>query len=344
LENAIAAAGLKCDKGVTTDRCRLLRPPGTSNFKKPDTPLDVSFEYDSEQDFAFADLKQALKPYLSQLTTSRAMPFITDMKEGAKFRQSKHATQDDYDDLGAGVGEHKASPRDIDRVALVCPHMARVLETAGAGYSETLWRDHLRVALWSKDREQTAHRLSQGHDGYDPIKTEEKLKEVEKYQRGGDLGFPRCKTIQEHGANECSGCAWLKFDKSPLNAKAIIPDVVNSQASQYQPMKGGHYSACIENIEQLNSRYNRVKQGAHTNWFENMGLEGWHWDRGTQQSYQVSYYIPRRPDSLKLDMAGGFMTHKDGETALFSMVDEPYCKDAFSSAGVQTTPTARATK
>jgi hypothetical protein len=247
LADALAAAavstGLKLDTECTIDRTRVLRIAGTKNYKNKDNPTAVEIYYDEGGVFIFEELQQALTPYLQQLATGNAMPsFLEKMKTDTAIRQSGFATDDDHDDFG-GSGEHKALPRDIEQVALACPHVANALKTGGAGYAETLWRDDLRIAHWCKNREQTAHRLSQGHDGYDPIKTEEKLKEVEKYQLENDLGFPRCKTIQKNGAKECAGCAWLKFDKSPLSAKAIIPDAINPETGQYQPVRGGHYSA-----------------------------------------------------------------------------------------------------
>jgi hypothetical protein len=286
LADALAAAalsiGLKFDNVCTTDRTRVLRVPATFNYKT-NPPSPVTLEYDTGQDFALEELQQALAPYLPQLASDKPMPFISKMKETAKLQQTKLATDDDYDDLGAGIPERKAAvPRDIDRVATVCPHLATVLTIGGAGYSETLWRDHLRVAHWCKDREETAHRLSKGHVSYSPSETDEKLKEIAEYQQRGDYGFPRCATINRDGAKECVGCSWLRFDRSPLNAPGAlapqagtIPDVVGLDG-RYQPIPGGVYEANDLNLEQINNRYAIVISVSGAVWFENLGLDdGW---------------------------------------------------------------------
>jgi hypothetical protein len=214
LAKAAIAAGLKFDSGCTVDRSRVLRIPKTFNYKPKSTdeppdapwPRPVTLEYDTGQNFTLDELKQALTPYLSQSTTSKTMPsFIERMKE-PRLQQSKLANDDDWDDLGAGVEDRKWLPNNIEQVALACPHIATVLKTGGAASGEPLWFLHIQIAHYCESREETAHRLSKGHDDYEPTETDEKLSQVAESRGGGKYGPPYCETFQKYGAVECLNC------------------------------------------------------------------------------------------------------------------------------------------
>src|SRR5215470_3517564 len=51
----------------------------------------------------------------------------------------------------------------IDDVGVNCPFIRETLATHGAGLTEPLWRDSLRVALYTRHPLEAAHALSSGH-------------------------------------------------------------------------------------------------------------------------------------------------------------------------------------
>jgi hypothetical protein len=275
----------------------VLRISGTKNYKNPDQPTSVEIYYDDGRVFTYEEQRKNLELYLPQLTTSKAMPFITDMKERS-LQLSKLATGDDWDDLGAGVEQRKAAPRDIDQVKLACAHVANALETGGAGYSYLLWYLDIQIAHYCTDRGETARRLSKGYHPYEPTETDEKLTEVEKDRLANPrYGFPRCETIQSAGAKECAGCPHRKLNKSPLNVPGalapqagIIPDIVD-QDGKHQPIPGGVYELNAENLNRINERYTMVIDGPDTYWIENMGPEG---------------YIARQEEDLQLQLINAY--------------------------------------
>lgn len=105
----------------------------------------------------------------------------------------------------------------IDDVGVTCPFIAETLRTHGEGLREPVWFESLKVAYYTRDPLDAAHRLSSGHDGYDPEETEEKLGHVEKDRQRRDLGWPQCQTIRDAGAEQCPTCPHLPKGQSPLN-------------------------------------------------------------------------------------------------------------------------------
>ena len=77
LKTAAQKHGLRCDAGVTTDAARLLRVPGTFNYKtnppRPVRLLDLSNDYDFG-----ADLAQLAVPVTPKKTTVNVLPFPFD--------------------------------------------------------------------------------------------------------------------------------------------------------------------------------------------------------------------------------------------------------------------------
>jgi hypothetical protein len=126
LENAASSADLKFDSGVTTDSCRLLRIPGTLNYKT-DPPSPVTFLYHDGPVYLFETIQDKLMPFVTQLRE------YSKQAEEKRLQQSKLLADEDYDDLGGGIGGG-AQPRNIDQVAKVCPFIRHTLANGGAGY------------------------------------------------------------------------------------------------------------------------------------------------------------------------------------------------------------------
>jgi Domain of unknown function (DUF927) len=121
----------------------------------------------------------------------------------------------------------------IDDVGVTCPFIAETLQTHGEGLKEPVWFESLKVAYYTRDPLDAAHRLSFGHAGYDPDETEDKLAQVEKTRHRRDLGWPQCSTIHDSGAEQCADCPHFGKGQSPLNfvvpvtKSELVPDVSN---------------------------------------------------------------------------------------------------------------------
>jgi hypothetical protein len=299
LVDAAKSAGLKCDNQCTTDICRLLRIPGTLNYKT-NPPSPVNLIHDEGANIPLRTLRNILAP------------FINLKHENEPWQQQQHSDDpsfdDLYDDIAGGIRNRR--PRKIDQVATVCPVIRHMLATGGASYHEPIWKQAaINIAIFCENPEKTAHRLSCGHEAYCETETAEKLKQAQKDQLEKNLGFPRCETIRSYGAAQCDACPHLKRNKSPLNAPGalslptIAETLKNSGGGGAIP--GGLYDNCKDNIDFVNSRYVRIKQEADTNWFENMRREGWRWDG--RNSYQNDRWQWLKEDSMQRDLKNVFV-------------------------------------
>jgi hypothetical protein len=193
LKAAALAFELRCDTQCTVDCARILRVPGTFNFKtKIPKPVYIGFDEGKELDFT-VDLKQ-----------------LPDLAPAKKAKPDQDRGQDSP--LLVDFGPVKAG----------CGWLHGVHTTRGKDQSEVLWRDALRVSGFLKDGHKLRHEFSEEHEGYNFAETEKKFDEVFKAKKGKDLGWPQCRTIHGHHDNPsiispCASCPRLELDKSPLN-------------------------------------------------------------------------------------------------------------------------------
>ena len=209
LANALAAAtkqhGLITDSQCTIDSARILRIPGTANFKsgepKPVTLMSLDDHVDLDA------MKAALEPYATMLP-----PRVTTKIEV-------------NDELGANLTSGKIEFR-VEDVAKQCGFIARTLGTGGADNPQPLWFLTASISTFLEDGRSALHLMSNKHRGYAAKDTDELYDRVEANQKRRDLGWPRCSKIAGYGAKECQSCPLLKQDKSPLNfAISVANDV-----------------------------------------------------------------------------------------------------------------------
>jgi hypothetical protein len=99
LADALAAAalstGLKLDTECTVDCTRVLRIPGTKNYKDKAIPKVVEIYYDDEGEFSYEKQKQHLAPYLAQSTSHKIVPAKSNAVDELDDIESIYATQED---------------------------------------------------------------------------------------------------------------------------------------------------------------------------------------------------------------------------------------------------------
>jgi hypothetical protein len=98
-----------------------------------------------------------------------------------------------------------------------CPWLRDVHDTGGADQSEPLWKLANNVCVFLEDGENLIHELSKEHPGYTREETEAKFDRARTDQKAKNLGWPQCRTIHEHGSEQCKSCPHLEAGGSPLN-------------------------------------------------------------------------------------------------------------------------------
>ena len=199
LANALAKAAithqLKCDTQCTVDSARILRIPGTKNFKT-DPPKDVKLLALGE--IAHLDVVRGV------LGTYVEVPALPQL-----------ATKVDNSELTGGIKDAKEV--DIDDVALSCGFVKTALDTGGADYNNPLWFLTTSIATFCKEGRTQAHRMASGHKDYTPERTDELYDRVLQHRKDRDVGWPKCDKIQLSGSAACAACPLANKGKSPLN-------------------------------------------------------------------------------------------------------------------------------
>lgn len=193
LKKACKAYGMKFDAAVPADSARILRVPGTRNYKNPDSPLTVKVlreceDFDFElirSKFDIPDVNPFAEPSkLKPATMSGLMQTLTSYNP-SKFKKILLRTKN-------GTG---------------CKAMAYITKNQ-TDVEEPLWRAGLSIAHACTDGAQAIHFISKKHPGYSEADTEKKAAETK--------GPYLCETISDLRPELCEGCPhWGKI-KSPI--------------------------------------------------------------------------------------------------------------------------------
>lgn len=196
LKAAAKEKGLKADLACTADACRVLRLPGTMNWKDPANPKAVKVLYSSGKLFRFEDLEGILTPWF-----------------GVRRAQKQGLAADVYNELTGGVGvktEHP--PSRFDEIVKHCEVSRHIQETHGAECSEPEWMAMLQLLKFCEDRELWVHEVSNGHPGYDETATTEKFQKRMENSAGPTL----CATFEQYHPALCAKCPHNGFVKTPV--------------------------------------------------------------------------------------------------------------------------------
>lgn len=208
LANAGIASGLKFDAGCTRDIVRLLRIPGTANYKTGGNGQPVTLREDQNVEDDPDVLAEALANWTTKIPTINSW----------SAPDTNAPSQDDMaDDLGAGIGT-TFQPSNIMLVAKECPFIANTLANHGAGLAEPLWKHTISIACHTTDPDANAVLLSNGHHAYSPTETIEKLRQAQRDRLGrSTIGPPHCSTILASGASECQLCKHKNSGSNPIS-------------------------------------------------------------------------------------------------------------------------------
>ena len=200
LENFLMAqAGLFIDP-ITKDAARLLRVPGSVNYKDPANPKSCHIHEPATQDYDYG------------LDDIRGMIGMMEETPDPNLPPRGHAV--DNSDLSTGTVT-AITPKSCTRVFRECPMYRNAFKTKGAGISEPLWQNQLLALCFTTNGDKMIHHISSGHASYSPKATEKKFAEKQVYALGMD-GPPRCETFERHGATECVTCEHKGHIKNPM--------------------------------------------------------------------------------------------------------------------------------
>jgi len=257
--------GFIVDPAVPADAARVLRIPGTKNFKS-NPPTDVTLMHIGNA-IAFNDFATLLGP----VTAKPKAPFVpAQLDEHTRAmlgnRQSRFKTIIDKTAKGRG-----------------CEQLRNIIENQ-EDIEEPLWRAGLSIAKHCIDGAKAIHLISKNHSKYDRTTTEEKASSIK--------GPYTCNTFDSFYPNICSSCPHKGKIKSPIvlgheiaksKEGAIIPFIRPTEDSQKD-------TTFI--VPKLPSRYFRGKNGGIYKYTREEDEEGD--GTGVACVYEYDLFVTRR--------------------------------------------------
>jgi len=212
LKAAMLATGAVGDVSVSTDHARILRPPGTFNFKDPAHPQEVKLVRNNPQDFPNQDILDKLTPYMGT-----KKPF-QGKKNGASgptpFGKSKLSTAGQ-----ANLEEHKFPPVAFNDIVDNCEQLRHTRDTHGKNDSRNLWQfGTVNTCVFLEDGDAWVHPLSDGYHKYTPEETDAVYNTTKEEHENKNFGPPSCSTWNTHRPGICTRCPlWGKIT-TPMQA------------------------------------------------------------------------------------------------------------------------------
>jgi hypothetical protein len=186
--------GLIVDSSVF-EASRVLRIPGTYNFKDKENPKPVEVWNEDTTRLTYEQVKtllgapepkddapdfipRSMSPMMEALMGNKVKRFKTIMMKSAQ---------------GEGCAQ-----------LLYCFQNQSSIE-------EPLWRSALSIAAFCVDADSAVHKMSDQHPEYDPVQVEDKVKNLR--ERGGPH---HCATFEKQNPGGCAGCTHNGKIKSPI--------------------------------------------------------------------------------------------------------------------------------
>lgn len=198
----VMATGLKelcvehnfpADAAITADSARILRVPGTYNYKDTANPIPCRILKADPEDFEAETLGSALHV----MSSAPAAALVGSVGE---------------DDLGSNLyGERVYHAGDMIEQ---CAALRHTRDTGGKGQAGMLWHKILHLLAFTEDGKDYVHPLSNQHDQYTAAHADARF--AYSLQRKATVGPTLCKTIEGFLPSKCDGCPFRGHIKTPL--------------------------------------------------------------------------------------------------------------------------------
>jgi hypothetical protein len=267
---------LRADLALTTDPARVLRVPGTLNYKTQfPRPVGIIRQNPDDYDFG-AELKLLWERGVEEgRSATGGQPFGALGSVGEAFRVEGVEVED------FGI----FTTITAEDLAHVCPWIKTALETGGKDYDQPQWNLTTLCATFLEDGNEAAHQFGCEHEGYTEPSTEALWRRKLKEKLERDLGPPRCESIQAAGSTACARCPLFARKSSPIQlareakdeAQLALPSPTIDVAAISRQVKEGKLNPVTALmtlrgqgaginalLEAMNENYAVVKHGAHT--------------------------------------------------------------------------------
>jgi hypothetical protein len=263
LKALLLREGVLCDAGLTTDAARILRVPGTLNYKYDPPRIAELLHVGTMHDFRSALSMIHDTDLISSPARAASPSLVSAIEPGhessfANGPDAAFAALAGSDDLAAGIVRNRSAPLDPEPVFQQCGFMRHARNSAGADYGQPLWHLSALAATFLDEGNAIAHQISSGHPNYTHAETQAmyERKLSDRAERG--VGWPSCAAIAGAGCTACTTCPHFSARKSPLHLTAPVTATVNSSGST---QRVSLWSSAVMNVSFVNIPHRRTLYG-----------------------------------------------------------------------------------
>lgn len=185
----------RVDAPITADIARIMRVPGTTNWKTPNNPISCRVLRAVPDDFSFEELLHS---------------FGLGVVAAAKTLVDSVGSED----LSGGQENYPERKYLAAEMIEQCAVLKHTKETGGAGQPGQLWHKLIHLLSFTEDGREHIHAISDKHDQYDLDLTEARFKYS--LTRKASVGPTLCKTLEAFLPSKCAGCPFRGNIKTPL--------------------------------------------------------------------------------------------------------------------------------
>lgn len=203
LKEVCTEQGLRADPSCTSDSARILRIPGTFNYRDPQNPKPVEI---------LKSRKTAIRLVTFAEKLGAGPPVAPANDTELPFAVPKNIKYTIDDTTKAFLQNNVTRFKNILVRTETCIQLKHICENQ-AQVSEPLWRAGLSIAQVCIDRDEAIHTMSDQHPNYSHKETEDKANKTE--------GPQYCKTFEGLNPDGCKDC--------PLRGKITTPVVLGRE-------------------------------------------------------------------------------------------------------------------
>ena len=193
------------DSSVMCDAARIMRSPGTTNYKKGKPPATAEVITEDIKEYPLEIIGELLgdvKPSLDNILKAAKSPLTEDQRKALKL--------DNFQSSFATIAKKSLSDNGG------CSQIKHILVNATT-LEEPMWYAGLSIAQHCKDRDTAIHLMSENHKDYDPETTEAKATQSQ------DKPFS-CEKFNDLNPRGCEGCIHRGKITNPLAiGKEFVP-------------------------------------------------------------------------------------------------------------------------
>lgn len=213
LKAVCRAMKLHIDRKCTADAARILRVPGTFNYKDLNNPKGTNLKDPRPVEILMPKYKAVSVLEFAELLGAVDTPTVVDGVPNALPFEKPEFVKGTDDTTKNIAGENLPSSFHVVVSSRKCAQINHIVDNQ-AEIHEPLWRAGLSIAQACEDRDEAIHMMSREHPNYSEADTEAKAQ--------GTAGPYHCTSFEDEYPDGCEGCPLKGKITSPIQLGRVI--------------------------------------------------------------------------------------------------------------------------